>query len=73
MYDVVQAFKRLCENEQHTIFHRDIKPHNILVMKDGPRFDRFILIDFGLSREWDKDLSISHTRADMGTLMYTDP
>ena len=55
------------------MFHRDIKPNNILVMKDGDYYDRFVLIDFGLSKEADMEMSINFTKGAVGTLAYMDP
>ena len=55
------------------MFHRDIKPNNILVMKEGDYYDRFVLIDFGLSKEADMEMSINFTKGAVGTLAYMDP
>ena len=48
------------------IVHRDIKPENTLVSYDG----RFLLADFGMSREFDYENKMKHTTG-LGTFQYT--
>ncbi|KAJ4294050.1 hypothetical protein N0V90_007739 [Kalmusia sp. IMI 367209] len=43
-------------DERSAILHRDIKPDNILVTKNGTSFPSFKLHDFGCSSEYDAEL-----------------
>mgnify|MGYP001823726610 CR=1 FL=1 len=40
------------------LLHRDIKPQNLILARDN---DRVVLIDFGISREFNRDLIQTHT------------
>jgi hypothetical protein len=51
------------------VVHRDVKPANIMV----DRFERAQLMDFGLARRVDEDLSITRTGTTMGTPAYMAP
>lgn len=63
--DICRALES-CEKEK--IIHRDIKPDNIFINKDGD----FKLGDFGLSRQMNKSATMS-LRKSKGTPLYMPP
>ncbi len=69
----VEAFAKVCDAieyaHKHTIIHRDIKPQNIMVTKDGEPF----VTDFGLAKVLATESSISVSGAILGTPAYMPP
>ena len=73
----LELFAQICDAVQHGhqrgIVHRDLKPGNILIDESGsPK-----VIDFGVARATDADVTISTLRTDpgqiLGTLQYMSP
>jgi hypothetical protein len=54
---------------QHGVLHRDVKPGNILLDADGQPH----LTDFGLAKLVEKDSTLTHTYAVLGTPAYMAP
>ncbi|MFD4428499.1 serine/threonine-protein kinase [Nocardia sp. NPDC058497] len=50
------------------LVHRDLKPSNVLLTNEGPR-----LIDFGIARALDDDLTLTATGAVIGSPAYMSP
>lgn len=75
--DRLQLFLQLCDAVHHGhqkgVVHRDLKPANILVDREG----RVKIIDFGIARLTDSDISKTtmHTEVGhfLGTLAYMSP
>jgi serine/threonine protein kinase/Tfp pilus assembly protein PilF len=64
----IQICEGLTKAHQQGIIHRDIKPQNILVDKDG----RARILDFGLAR-LEREAMITRTGSTVGTVAYMSP
>jgi serine/threonine protein kinase len=69
---VAQIAKDVCAAltyaHEQGVFHRDLKPDNVLIAKDG----RALLSDFGIARVQEES-RLTRTGAAMGTLAYMSP
>ena len=52
------------------VIHRDVKPANLMLSPDGARV---VLMDFGLAKGQDRELSTSRAGGLLGTLRYAAP
>lgn len=66
----IAILSALCRAHEHGVLHRDIKPANVIV-NDGPTVERATLIDFGLARSSQLDVSIRNQF--VGTARYMAP
>ncbi|MEU3014168.1 serine/threonine-protein kinase [Nocardia asteroides] len=58
----------LLEIHRTGLVHRDLKPSNILLTNDGPR-----VIDFGIARALEDDVTLTATGAVLGSPAYMSP
>lgn len=66
---ILKVAKALRYGEEHNLVHRDIKPDNIMIAKDGtPK-----LCDLGLAKLQDTDMSLTRTGVVVGTPHYISP
>ena len=71
--DRLELFIKICAAVEHAhqkgVIHRDLKPGNILVTKDGqPK-----ILDFGVARATDADLQATTLQTDIGQILGTIP
>jgi serine/threonine-protein kinase len=67
---LAQVCDGLSHAHRHGIIHRDVKPSNVRVMRDGKNFLAKVM-DFGIARVEDSDLTA--TGIVMGTVSYMAP
>ena len=65
---IIQVLDALAHAHSYDIVHRDVKPHNIIVNKDGTAK----ITDFGIAKAT-SSLGLTETGTVMGTVNYTSP
>jgi serine/threonine protein kinase len=66
---ITQIAQALHYAHQRNVIHRDVKPDNILVLKDG----RAKLTDFGLAKDYNNDQDLTRHAAGLGTPHFMAP
>ena len=66
---ITQIAQALHYAHLRNVIHRDVKPDNILVLKDG----RAKLTDFGLAKDYNNDLDLTRHAAGLGTPHFMAP
>lgn len=64
----MEILSALAHAHNHRIVHRDVKPHNILIARDG----RVKVTDFGIARVTTTD-TVTHSGSIMGSAHYFSP
>ena len=67
LHFTTQITKALCHAHSRGIIHRDIKPHNIMILKDGS----IKVADFGIARLLEMDNTM--TQEALGSVHYISP
>jgi serine/threonine-protein kinase len=74
--DVVKLAEETAEGIQYAheagVIHRDLKPHNIFLTRDGRGAQRWKILDFGISKLRTSDATLTH-EAIVGTPSYMSP
>jgi serine/threonine-protein kinase len=65
----VEAARGLAYAHQHGVVHRDVKPENILLTRDGTT----LVADFGIARALGNDDGLTETGLAIGTPAYMSP
>ncbi|WP_193045840.1 serine/threonine-protein kinase [Mycolicibacterium baixiangningiae] len=58
---------------QRSLFHRDVKPANILIADPGSPDERVMLADFGIARQAGDASGLTGTNMTVGTVAYAAP
>jgi serine/threonine-protein kinase len=71
--DKVSLMSQVCDGlhyaHEHGVIHRDIKPGNIFILRNG----QVKILDFGIARIATSDSGLTRTGLIMGTLRYMSP
>jgi uncharacterized RDD family membrane protein YckC len=66
---IIDVIDGLIEAHRLNILHRDVKPSNCFLMKDG----RVKIGDFGLSKSLSTDVNLTQSGSFLGTVLYAAP
>lgn len=73
-YLLSQACRSLMEAHEYGVIHRDIKPPNLFISKQGPEYDFLKILDFGMVKQLSKEgESLTEEKKILGTPLCMAP
>lgn len=69
---LLQACEAMEEAHKKGIIHRDLKPENLFLAREGDR-EVVKVLDFGISKHEEENVSVTRTQSSIGTPLYMSP
>ena len=69
---LLQACEAMEEAHKKGIIHRDLKPENLFLALEGDR-EVVKVLDFGISKREEENVSVTRTQSSIGTPLYMSP
>jgi serine/threonine protein kinase len=69
---LLEACEAMEEAHSRGIIHRDLKPENLFLAREGAR-EVVKVLDFGISKREEENVSVTRTQSSIGTPLYMSP